>query len=91
MIQAYRNSREPLRHDDLTVWGHRNALVSVSLATDVWPRTKDLCEPGAMAELQITRDRPADRDRRLTQQIAATLRARRHAGLRWCRLPASWT
>lgn len=83
MIQSYRNSPEPLTNDDLTVWGHRYALVSVSLASDLWPRIEDLCEPAALTELQITADRPAYRDRRLTQQIASTLHARGHAGLRW--------
>ncbi len=83
MIQAYRNSPEPLTNDDLTVWGHRYALVSGSLASDLWPRLEDLCEPAALTKLQITADRPAYRDRRLTQRIASTLRARGHAGLRW--------
>jgi len=83
MIQGYRNSPEPLTNDDLTVWGHRYALVSVSLASELWPRIEDLCEPAALAELQITADLPAYRDRRLTQQIASTLHARGHAGLRW--------
>jgi hypothetical protein len=83
MIQAYRNSPQPLTNDDLTVWGHRYALVSVSLAADVWPRIEDLCEPAALAELRITADQPAFRDRRLTQQIPATMHDRRRAGLRW--------
>jgi hypothetical protein len=82
-IQPYRNSLEPLANDNLTVWGHRYAPVSVSLAADLWPRIEDLCEPAALAELQITADRPAYRDRRLTQQIASTLLAHRHADLRW--------
>lgn len=83
MIQGYRNSPEPLTNEDLTVWGHRCALVSVGLAPDRWPRIEDLCEPAALAELQITADRPAYRDRRLTQQIASALHTRGHAGLRW--------
>ncbi|MEX2526214.1 MAG: RES family NAD+ phosphorylase [Gemmatimonadota bacterium] len=83
MIQGYRNSTAPLANDDLTVWGHRYALVSVGLAWDLWPGIEDLCEPAALAELQITADRPAYRDRRFTQQIASTLHASGRAGLRW--------
>lgn len=83
MIQAYRNSPQPLTDDDLTVWGHRYALVSVSLAANLWPRIEDLCEPAALTELGITADRPAYRDRRLTQQIASTLHGRQQVGLRW--------
>ncbi len=83
MIQGYRNSPEALTNDDLTVWGHRYALVPVSLASDLWPKIEDLCEPAALTELQITADLPAYRDRRFTQQIATTLHTRGHAGLRW--------
>jgi hypothetical protein len=83
MIQAYRNTPQSLTDDDLTVWGHRYALVSVSLAADVWPRIDDLCEPDTLTDLRITADRPAYRDRRLTQQIAATLHDRQRAGLCW--------
>ena len=82
-IQAYRNSPQPLTDDDLSAWGHRYALVSVSLARDLWPRIEDLCEPEALTGLGITADRPAYRDRRVTQQIAATLHERQRAGLRW--------
>jgi hypothetical protein len=82
-IQAYRNSPQPLTNDDLTAWGHRYALVSGSLAADVWPRVEDLCEPTALTELGITADRPAYRDRRLTRKIASTLHDRQRAGLRW--------
>jgi hypothetical protein len=83
MIQGYRNSREPLTNDDLTVWGHRYALVSVNLAPELWPRIEDLCEAATLTELEITADLPAMRDRRLTQQIASTLHDRGHAGLGW--------
>ncbi len=83
MIQAYRHSTQPITNDDLTVWGHRYALVSVSLSADVWPRIEDLCEAAALAGLRITADQPAYRDRRRTQEIASSLHARRHAGLRW--------
>jgi hypothetical protein len=83
MIQAYRNSSQPLTSDDLTVWSHRYALVSVSLAADLWPRIEDLCEPAALTGLGITADRPAYRDRRLTQHVASTLHDRQHVGLRW--------
>lgn len=83
MIQAYRNSPQPLTNDDLTAWGYRYALVSVSLATNVWSRIEDLCDPAALTDLRITADRPAYRDRRLTQQIASLLHDRQRAGLRW--------
>ena len=83
MIQAYRNSRQPLTDDDLTAWGHRYALVSVSLRADIWPRIEDLCDPIALTDLRITADRPAYRDRRRTQQIASMLHDRQRAGLRW--------
>lgn len=83
VIQGYRNSSEPLTNDDLTAWGHRYALVSVALASELWPRVQDLCQPAALSGLLITADRPAYRDRRLTQQIASTLHTRGHAGLRW--------
>ena len=83
MIQGYRNSPAPLTNDDLTVWGHRYALVSVGLPAELWPDIEDLCQPEALARLQITADLPPSRDRRLTQQISSALHSRGHAGLRW--------
>jgi hypothetical protein len=83
MIQAYRNSPEPLTNDDLTAWGHRLALVSATLDPAVWTQIADLYEPAVLSNIGITADLPALRDRARTQQIAVDLHARRHAGLRW--------
>lgn len=83
MIQPYRNSILPLTNDDLTLWGHRLALVPVTVAAEIWPGVEDLCEPASLRRIDITADHPALRDRRRTQQIAVALHARGHAGLRW--------
>lgn len=83
MIQAFRNSPDPLTNDDLTAWGHRLALVSATLDPGVWPSVADLCDPATVGDMGITADVPAFRDRKRTQQIAADLHARQHAGLRW--------
>lgn len=41
-------SAKPLTNDDLIFRGHRYAMVSVSLATHLWPRIEPLCEPAAL-------------------------------------------
>jgi hypothetical protein len=83
MIQGLRNGSDPLTTDDLTVWGHRYAIVSATLDPTVWSDIADLCEPSTLASIEITAERPAMRDRSSTQRIAATLYERGHAGLRW--------
>lgn len=82
-IQAFRNSPVPLTNDDLTAWGHRLALVPATLDSGTWSRIADLCEPATLGGIDITADLPAFRDRKRTQQIAVSLHAREHAGLRW--------
>lgn len=83
MIQGFRNSSDPLTDDDLTVWGHRYAMVPVALTPETWPDIADLCEPSTLADLGITAEQPAMRDRPRTQRIAAALFERGQAGLRW--------
>lgn len=83
MIQAYRNLPTPLTNDDLTAWGHRLALASVTFAPEIWAGIADLCVPATLDQLGITADIPAHRDRKRTQQIASILYDRQHTGLRW--------
>ena len=83
MIQGLRNGSDPLTDDDLTVWGHRYAMASVTLASAVWEEIADLCEPATLSDIAITAERPAMRDRATTQRIAAALHERGHSGLRW--------
>lgn len=83
MIARFRNLPDPLTDDDLTVWGHRLALVRITLDAAAWDRLADLCDPAVLVAEAIPPDRTALRDRTRTQAVAAALHERGAAGLRW--------
>lgn len=72
-----------LAEADLVVAGHRLALVSMRLPSELREAVADLCDPRVLVRLRVRPDDTASRHRRATQRVAAAVRARGHAGLRW--------
>jgi hypothetical protein len=81
VLQPLRN--QTLEDADLSVLGHRLALVEVTLESLPGQEIADLCAPALLAEQDIRPDRIAARERRATQRIAADLLAGEWSGLRW--------
>jgi hypothetical protein len=80
-IQGYRGHiLEPV---DLVVEAKPLALVSFTLAESLRSRIVDLCDPGALVELDLKPDSIASRQRQVTHAIAATIHSAGWRGLRW--------
>lgn len=81
LLQPWRNRR--LRPEHLVRGGRPLALVSVELRLAAGGRPLDLCDPGALLELETRPDRVASRDRGRTQGIALDAWRAGATGLRW--------
>jgi hypothetical protein len=80
-VQHFRG--HTLEEEDLTVAGHRLALISMTLPSELCEGIADLCDPKVLVRLRVRPDETASRHRATTQRIAASVHARGHAGLRW--------
>lgn len=80
-IQHLRGQR--LDDSDLLVQGRRLALVAGQVPGVLREAIADLCDPAVLLEMGVRPDETASRERRITQAIAAAVRAGGRPGLRW--------